>query len=284
MNRLNVQLWTSLDRYGERVIPYLRHNEAANNLLLGLMAAQEEEAGWPVLATITNSGSLCLAAIQTDPPMNLILSFSDDLDAAAELARSLWGHNIRLPGLIGPKKLVVRFADEWTKLSGQSCRVSVQERIFAITKVEPAHFNGTLRWAVEKDLPWLIAWIEEFMREAMPEAPRNGIPQAVARRFREGFPKAGYLVVEDAGVPVSTAGFVGPTGSGIRIGPVYTPPQFRNRGYASVAVRELTTRLLKSDYRTAFLFTDLANPTSNSIYEKIGYRPVVDVDQYQFEG
>ena len=84
------------------------------------------------------------------------------------------------------------------------------------------------------------------------------------------------------GVPVSMAGFGGPTPNGNRVGPVYTPPELRGRGYATACVAELTARLL-NEKRFVFLYTDLANPTSNSIYQKIGYRPVCDVDQYRFE-
>jgi predicted GNAT family acetyltransferase len=83
--------------------------------------------------------------------------------------------------------------------------------------------------------------------------------------------------------PVSLAGYGGPTPSGIRIGPVYTPPELRGRGYATVLTAELSRLLLQGGRRFCFLFTDLANPTSNSIYQRIGYRPVADVNQWAFE-
>jgi predicted GNAT family acetyltransferase len=82
--------------------------------------------------------------------------------------------------------------------------------------------------------------------------------------------------------PVSLAGYGGPTRHGIRIGPVYTPPAERRRGYASACVAALSQQLLDRGRRFCFLFTDLANPTSNHIYQQIGYRPVSDVDEYRF--
>jgi predicted GNAT family acetyltransferase len=91
----------------------------------------------------------------------------------------------------------------------------------------------------------------------------------------------GVYVWED-GEPVSLAGYGGPTPNGIRIGPVYTPPAYRGRGYASALTAELTSLLLSSGRRFCFLFTDLANPTSNRIYERIGYEPVTDIDEYRF--
>jgi predicted GNAT family acetyltransferase len=78
------------------------------------------------------------------------------------------------------------------------------------------------------------------------------------------------------------AAHTGPTPNGVRVGAVYTPPELRGRGYASACTAAVTQRLLADGRRFCFLFTDLSNPTSNSIYQKIGYRPVCDVDQYRF--
>jgi predicted GNAT family acetyltransferase len=80
------------------------------------------------------------------------------------------------------------------------------------------------------------------------------------------------------------AGSTGPTPHGIRIGAVYTPPEYRQRGYASACVAYLSQMMLDSGRKFCFLFTDLSNPTSNHIYQQIGYEPVCDVDNYVFEG
>ena len=78
-------------------------------------------------------------------------------------------------------------------------------------------------------------------------------------------------------------GVGGPTPNGIRIGPVYTPPEFRGRGYASACVAAASQLQLDAGRRFCFLFADLSNPTSNHIYQEIGYEPVGDVDRYVFE-
>ena len=85
---------------------------------------------------------------------------------------------------------------------------------------------------------------------------------------------------EDGGVPVSLAGFSGPTPTGIRVGPVYTPPSHRRRGYATTLVADLSQWLLGQGYRACFLYTDRSNPTSNHIYETIGYRQVGEAVEY----
>jgi hypothetical protein len=81
---------------------------------------------------------------------------------------------------------------------------------------------------------------------------------------------------------VSLSGYSGPTPTGIRIGPVYTPPPHRRRGYATSLVAEQSRWLLERGHRSCFLFTDLSNSTSNSIYAAIGYRRVCESMEYRF--
>jgi len=81
---------------------------------------------------------------------------------------------------------------------------------------------------------------------------------------------------------VSLAGVGGATPNGSRIGPVYTPPELRNRGYASACVATLSRRLLAEGKQFLFLFTDLRNPASNHVYEKLGYEPVCDMQEIRF--
>jgi uncharacterized protein len=93
----------------------------------------------------------------------------------------------------------------------------------------------------------------------------------------------GGLYLWEDGRPVSLAGCGSPTPNGGRIGPVFTPRAHRGRGYASALTAALTSLQLSSGRRFCFLFTNLANPTSNRIYQRIGYEPVSDVDEYRFE-
>jgi predicted GNAT family acetyltransferase len=157
----------------------------------------------------------------------------------------------------------------------------VQERIFRLDRVAPPRLApGVCREADERDRARLAAWWAAFHAEALPMAPPSDSAQAADRMLRR-VGRIAYLW-EDAGEVVALAGVGGPTPRGIRIGPVYTPPDRRGRGYASNLVAEVSQRQLASGCNFCFLFTDLANPTSNHIYQTIGYVPVVDVDQYQF--
>ena len=74
----------------------------------------------------------------------------------------------------------------------------------------------------------------------------------------------------------------GITPNGIRINTVYTPPEYRQNGYATACVAAISQKLLDRGYKYCFLYTDLSNPTSNSIYRKIGYKLMCDITNYSF--
>jgi predicted GNAT family acetyltransferase len=124
-------------------------------------------------------------------------------------------------------------------------------------------------------IAWMNAFVEEALHQTMPEEAEHWL-----ERTLDG-PDSGVVLWID-GEPVSFAGYGGRTPNGIRVGPVYTPPELRRRGYASALTAELTRMLLAGGRTFCFLFTDLANPTSNSIYQRIGYEPVSDADQWSF--
>jgi predicted GNAT family acetyltransferase len=156
----------------------------------------------------------------------------------------------------------------------------MRQRTFrASSAVVPSTAAGAMRVGAEADRPLMIKWVDAFMLEAIPEHQRIERPDALVNE-RLAASEGGLTLWED-GRPVSLAGWGGRIPNGIRVGPVYTPPADRGRGYATALVGHLTTMLLER-YRNCFLFTDLANPTSNAIYERIGYEPITDVDQWRF--
>ena len=124
------------------------------------------------------------------------------------------------------------------------------------------------------------AWFHAFGMEAQPHLAGTA---AEARANAERWIAGGGLRLWEDGVVVSMAGASGPTPNGIRVGAVYTPPDKRRRGYASALVAALSQEQLDTGKKFCFLYTDLANPTSNKIYQDIGYEPVCDIDEYIFE-
>ena len=164
----------------------------------------------------------------------------------------------------------------------------MRQGIYALEHVQPpSGVPGSARVATADDrelaLRWWLAFGEEVLHEGGPGRDRA----EATLDHRLSSPSAGILLWEDAGEPVSIAGWGGPTPNGIRIGPVYTPPDLRGHGYATALSAELSQRLLDGRLfdggrRFCFLYTDLANPTSNAIYERIGYRRVAESAEIVF--
>ena len=264
---------------------FLVAREAENNLLLGISSAIRATPEIfaddpPRFATVTDAAGKIIAATMRTPPHNQVLSSIDDLAAADRLVDAL--RDEPLPGVLGPTEAAARFAAAWTDATGQSARLEVAERIFRLERVIPPHrpASGAWRMAEPRDRDVIARWIVEFVADATRDTPPPD-PEAAADRWIARLGRAPYLW-EDGDAVVSWVGASGETPHGIRIGPVYTPPSKRNRGYASSLTAAASADQLAAGRRFCFLFTDLANPTSNKIYQAIGYQPVCDVDQYRF--
>ena len=137
-----------------------------------------------------------------------------------------------------------------------------------------------MRTARSYDFDLVTRWFAAFIREALRED--GSAASEMADRWLNTPDRTLYLWEEEG--PVSICGAAGRTPHGIRIGAVYTPPELRGHGYASNCVAAASQAQLDAGLRYCFLYTDLANPTSNRIYREIGYEPVCDVDEYRFEG
>jgi predicted GNAT family acetyltransferase len=280
--RVEVERFESVGAFLAAAAGFLAPREAEHNLIYGICASLE---AWPDaferppdLLLARANGRVVLAALRT-PPRQLVLSEVDDPTALDVLAEELAGAD--LSGVVGPREHVGRFAERWALTTGRTARLRLRERMFRLTAVRPPRpVAGQLRVAGPEDRALVTAWLEDFALEALGE-PRDPDLPGIVDRWLAGRERALYLWLDSR--PVSLCGTTGPTPNGIRIGPVYTPPGERGRGYASACVAAVSQAQLDAGRRFCFLFTDLANPTSNHIYEEIGYEPVRDVDMYRFE-
>jgi predicted GNAT family acetyltransferase len=261
---------------------YLVEREAAHNLILGLSSELptlwSDEASPPYLAVVRDGKRIVGAALQT-PRHNLILSEIEDPVAVATLVDDRW--NDELPGVVGPVEPARAFAEAYAARPAWTYRLRGNERIYRLTTVRhPASVPGGMRTAGPADRVRVVRWIEGFMQDAFGEADPADVAMQ-AERWLGRSERTVYLW--DDGATVSMCGVSGPTPNGIRLSLVYTPPEARRRGYASALVAAASQAQLDAGRRFCFLFTDLANPTSNHIYGAIGYEPVRDVDQYGFD-
>lgn len=272
-------------RFAELVRPMLLEDEPRHSLLLGLCTTLIERPHvYPEfhLWFVEESGRPLAAAINT-PPFNLAISKSLDQHAVPALARTIHDEGVTLPGVVGAVPEVEDFVREWRDVAGRSASLQMAQGIYQITEVRPVvGVPGRMRRAEVPDRELLIEWVLAFSREALPDEVEDRERTERFMDLRLAQDGGGYFVWEDDR-PVSLVGYGGFTPNGARIGPVYTPPELRRRGYASALTAGVSSWLLESGRRVCFLYTDLANPTSNRIYQQLGYVPVCDSAQYRFE-
>ena len=157
----------------------------------------------------------------------------------------------------------------------------MSERIYRLARViAPIPVPGRIRIATKADRDLVASWLDAFNREALGDSEPSDI-EAITDRWLAR--RGRTLHLWEDGEVVSLAGVGSPTPNGVRVGPVYTPPEARNQGYASALVAAASQAELDAGQRFCFLFTSLANSTSNHIYQTIGYEPVRDVDAWRFD-
>ena len=152
-------------------------------------------------------------------------------------------------------------------------------RVHQLKTVQPiTSAAGKLKLAVESDRDLLTGWGRAFEEEALGDSEPKSDHQLWFNRHIKN--KSLFVWQDRVGI-VSMAAFGGATPNGIRINAVYTPPEYRGKGYATSCVAEIS-RQLSDRYKYCFLFTNLANPISNHIYHKIGYIPMCEIGNYSF--
>ena len=260
----------------------LMRDEAQNliplgNVLIGHRG--EDKTGWRdpanwLMATVSDENTILLTAIMT-PPHNIALYATDNkINAAAIdcLAAGLKEHPI--PGVLAEKALAECFAKAYTK----TYETVYNQRIYELTKVNTDINNiGSLRLVEERDMAVFPYWYEAFSActQGRFDSKIMKIPQT-DEHYRYFISTKQFYFLEVDGMPVSLARLNREMQTVIGIGAVYTPPYFRGRGYATSCVAKVSQIALDKGFKKCVLYTDLANPTSNSIYQKIGYRPICD--------
>lgn len=265
--------------------PYLRAREVEHALMLGIAGAvasgrqYTEEQNW--FARVRDGDRTVAVALRT-PPHNVLVSAVEDEHAIELIARAVLDDS-HPPGMFGPSEVGARFVELWRELTGESARVAVAERLFVLTSVvPPAPVEGSMRPIEERDRAVVVDWLAAFDREAMRNEDPDDMNPNFDLRLEGPADATGLWVWELGDQLVSLTGYGGRSDHGMRVGPVYTPPDERGHGYASALVAGLTQWLLDHGRDWVCLYTDLSNPTSNKIYQAIGYEPVLDFDEYAF--
>lgn len=196
-------------------------------------------------------------------------------DAVAALVDAVADAGVTLPGVIGDAATAARFAGQWTERNKSAAVPYEGQRVYEVRDVQDGPtVSGHLRKAIAADRDLVVSWVRGFQADTGEGVTDPEV--AVDRRL-----PAGHFWLWDDGGPVSMAASSEPVEGVARVGPVYTPPDKRSRGYAGACVAALSKQVLAGGHR-CILYTELGNATSNFIYRKMGYRAVAEVLRYRF--
>ncbi|MBC6451454.1 GNAT family N-acetyltransferase [Actinokineospora xionganensis] len=202
------------------------------------------------------------------------------VETHVEVVDYLLTEGIDVMGVGGPRDVADPFMRTWIAASGQTIEQSIPMRLYHLGELDmPTNVAGEFRLTGEADVPMVGRWWEDFFAEAThggnPESGEHDVRKAL--EFGRGI---GLWI--DQGEPGSFAVASPPRAGMSRIGPVYTPADKRGRGYGAAVTAHVAQWAVDQGAEHVLLFTDLDNPTSNSIYQRIGFRPVFDAVEYVF--
>lgn len=241
----------------------------------------------PLFLSLCNKEGVSVGfAIQT-PPHNLILSHPLSKEAQKILINFIKEEQIILPGLMAPKKQAQEFIQEWRKVFSQKDELRMQQRLYKLSAVflPPLEINEKFILAQKNHLELILEWTYCFIKEVVEKSlkeDRKTFFSKNERLIEDALQEGQYYFLTKDNTEVAMARTPGRTSSGRLINYVYTPKEQRKKGYATRCVAHLSQEILNQGYQKCFLFTDLSNPTSNSIYKKIGYQEVEDFNLYKF--
>ncbi|MFE5816628.1 GNAT family N-acetyltransferase [Streptomyces sp. NPDC056479] len=247
-------------------------------LRTGGLRAYGDEA--PVFGALELDGQVRAAYFRTPPyRLNITPLTPEEAEALAAHLVAL-GHQV--PGVIAARETAEAFAAAWRRQTGARGTVGQRQRLYRLgnlTVPQPVP-AGRARIVGKEDREQLMRWYGEFGEAVGDHASREAAAWADSRIAYGGIT---FWEGED-GSPLSMAGVTPVVAGQVRIAPVYTPAHLRGRGYAGAVTAAVSRTVLASGIRELLLFTDLANQTSNGLYQRIGYRAVADFAAYDFRG
>lgn len=288
---MQFKVYTDVHEFYNDTYDVLMRDEAQNLIPLGNIIIGHEgkdKTDWRdpvnwVMATISDAKGIQLTAIMT-PPHNITLYATDNIIKPEAIHCLIDGLKDReIPGVTTEKNLAEYFAKEYTLRKGVTYSTTMSQRIYELTAVNPdIQEVGIVRLLDEKDIHFFPYWAEAFYAAGSYGQTEMSIPQDADPYLYRIASKKIYIL-EDNGIPVSMAGYTRVMQTAIGVAFVYTPPYERGKGYATSIVAQISQLALDKGFTKCVLYTDLANPISNSIYQKIGYIPICDSLQLKFD-
>jgi len=253
---------------------FLSSDPVRHNVILTLLHARMSEPEPGRYWVIRRQDGVKGVVLQS--PLSLFANLTPmDEDAIVEAVAAIVDSGIRLPGVRGSAATAARFAGEWVDRTGWAAAPADGTRIYELSAAPMVpSVSGRIRQAASQDRNLVQSWMQGFYQDI-------GESGADASRMVDTRLALGQFWLWMADVPVSLAGVSLPADGVVRIQAAYTPPELRNRGYASACVATVS-KLKRSEGLRCILYTDLANPISNRIYRRIGYRAISEGLSYSF--
>ena len=286
------KIYTDVEDFYTTYYRFLEQYEAENNLIFGILETLRtniqayDPIAAPEMIAIFDNTDIVLVSLRT-PPYNQIISYTENQSSIPVLIDFLIENGVDIPGILGFKDGALLFADIWTKKLKKAKVLNMNERIYKLDEVNPQTLgDNQFELATEENIDLLINYAQKFNHEVFANLPNNQVErhqkQIVQIMQNWVSEKVVYVLkINNRIVSIAKASRDTPNGKAINL--VYTPPKFRRKGYATEIVAKLCQSILNEGKKYCFLFTDLANPTSNKIYMNIGFKPILDVDEYRFE-
>ncbi|QFK71659.1 hypothetical protein F7984_10675 [Pradoshia sp. D12] len=278
---MNIVFYDTIKPFKDKVEPILLKEEVKHNVILGLVNKLIQNPSDTIklfICTVEVKDQTVLIFLRTHPHNLLIAGDPNQKEAISFAVNKFVEEGFMFPGITGEKQLAHLFADEWKCVTGIEGSIGVEQGIYKLTKLNSVQITkGYLRMAGHEDAPLVADWIKKFTKYTVDNLTYEDCQARANDYIKE---KSLHLWI-DQNRPVSMVKWARPTQNGIVVSLVYTPDEERGKGYASSAVHTFSKQLLEN-YLFCSLYTDLSNPTLNSIYQKIGYEWVCESSMIQF--
>ncbi|MEW8982560.1 MAG: GNAT family N-acetyltransferase [Bacillus anthracis] len=268
---IQLHVYEEVVNFKKEVISFLEKNEQENNLILGVLQMVQQ----PIFMGVAKQEEeIAIVFLQTEEKKQIIVATSEVMGVdIKELAKELTKVYPDIPGLIGNKKVVQKLAEEIAVLENKKMNVVMEQGVYALQQVKKKWTEeGVFREINSDELPVIEKWIYQFCEDVNLPTTKEEAEQTAHTLITNHR----LFGLEIDGKLVSVAAKTRPTKNNITINFVYTPKEARKNGYASNCVAALSQRMLDEGYKTTTLYTDLANPTSNKIYQEIGYEQIAE--------
>jgi predicted GNAT family acetyltransferase len=276
-------MYTKAQEFEDKAKPFLQENEDVYSLFYGVL--QGIKAGRyenPFMATI-EVNDVIVALFQMTPPhpLNLIIIDETKTDDILTLAaHELFKRNLPIKSAVGVKPVVNAFSEKWHETSKCKARLLMDQGLYRLDQVDQSleKSPGSWRYARKDEAPLLAQWFKAFETDT---GLKNSPMEAIKEKVNQFLEDEEVFFWEDQGKIVSMMKKARPSERGVTVSFVYTPPEERKKGYARTMVAAGSEELLKT-YDFCVLYTDMMNPTSNKIYQEIGYRKIADSIHIEF--